>query len=169
MKLAEALILRADCQKKISQLRQRLARSAKVQEGEQPPENPQELLSELESAIAELTSLIQRINRTNANTDLASTEFASGALSVGTLSDALAQRDTLSLKRSALDGLIQSAAVTHNRYSQSEVKIVSTVDIAGLQRQLDNTAQAYRILDAQIQQLNWQVDLLNDREDSAIA
>lgn len=152
MKLAEALISRADCQKKISQLRQRLARSAKVQEGEQPPENPQELLVELESAIAELTSLIQRINRTNA-----STEFANG-----TLSDALAQRDTLSIKRSALDGLIQNASITHNRYSQSEVKIVSTVDIANLQRRLDSTSQEYRLLDAQIQQLNWQVDLADN-------
>ena len=37
MKLAEALIQRADCQKRIAQLRQRLTRSAKVQEGEQPP------------------------------------------------------------------------------------------------------------------------------------
>lgn len=33
MKLAEALIKRADCQKRIEQLRQRLMRSAKVQEG----------------------------------------------------------------------------------------------------------------------------------------
>ncbi|MGB7415489.1 MAG: DIP1984 family protein [Thermosynechococcaceae cyanobacterium] len=92
MKLAEALIQRADCQKKIVQLRQRLNRSAKVQEGEQPPENPQELLMELEDAIATLTTLIRRINRTNF-----STEFNNGILS-----DALAQRDTLMTKRSVL-------------------------------------------------------------------
>jgi hypothetical protein len=151
MKLAEALILRADCQKKISQLRQRLSRSVKVQEGEQPPENPQSLLNELEGAIAELTSLIQRINRTNSNT----------ALSDGTLSDALARRDTLGIKRSAIDGVIQNAAIVTNRYSQSEVKFVSTVDIADLQSQLDGTSQEYRLLDAQIQALNWQVELLN--------
>jgi hypothetical protein len=151
MKLAEALILRADCQKKISQLRQRLSRSVKVQEGEQPPENPQSLLNELEGAITELTSLIQRINRTNSNT----------ALSDGTLSDALARRDTLCIKRSAIDGVIQNAAIVTNRYSQSEVKFVSTVDIADLQSQLDGTSQEYRLLDAQIQALNWQVELLN--------
>lgn len=151
MKLAEALILRADCQKKISQLRQRLSRSVKVQEGEQPPENPQSLLNELEGVITELTSLIQRINRTNSNT----------ALSDGTLSDALARRDTLGIKRSAIDGVIQNAAIVTNRYSQSEVKFVSTVDIADLQSQLDGTSQEYRLLDAQIQALNWQVELLN--------
>ena len=149
MKLAEALILRADCQKKIAQLRQRLSRCVKVQEGEQPPENPQSLLSELEGAISELTTLIQRINRTNSNT----------ALNDGTLSDALARRDTLGLKRGAIDGVIQNAAIVSNRYSQSEVKFVSTVDIAALQRQLDGTSQEHRLLDAQIQALNWEVDL----------
>ena len=127
MKLAEALIQRADCQKKIAQLRQRLSRSAKVQEGEQPPENSQELLVELEDAIATLTTLIQRINRTNSNT-----EFNNG-----TLSDALAQRDTVMTKRSALENLIQEASITQNRYSRSEVRFVSTVDIADLQRQID--------------------------------
>ncbi|NJM98988.1 MAG: DIP1984 family protein [Phormidesmis sp. RL_2_1] len=134
MKLAEALILRADCQKKIAQLRQRLSRSVRVQEGEQPPENPQSLLSELEGAIAELTTLIQRINKTNSST----------ALNGGTLSDALAQRDTLGIKRSAIDGVIQNAAIVTNRYSQSEVKFVSTVDIAALQRQLDGISQELR-------------------------
>ncbi|MEM6598703.1 MAG: DIP1984 family protein [Cyanobacteria bacterium P01_C01_bin.69] len=150
MKIAEALILRADCQKKIAQLRQRLSRSSRVQDGEQPPENPQMLLGELESNITELTSLIQRINRTNANT----------ALNDGTLSDALAQRDTLSLKCNALSGLIQNASIVNTRYSQSEVKLVSTVDIAALQRQVDSLSREHRLLDAQIQQLNWAVELL---------
>ncbi len=151
MKLAEALISRADYQNKIVQLRQRLNRSAKVQEGEQPPENPQELLVELEDAIATLTTLIQRINRTNSNT-----EFNNG-----TLSDALAQRDTLMTKRSVLDHLIQEAAITHNRYSRSEVRFVSTVDIADLQQQIDRASQEHRLLDAQVQALNWQVELLD--------
>ncbi|MEM8805261.1 MAG: DIP1984 family protein [Cyanobacteria bacterium P01_G01_bin.38] len=150
MKLAEALILRADCQKRIAQLRQRLMRSAKVQEGEQPPENPQELLSELGSAIAELTSLIQRINKTNSN----------AAFGDGTLTDALAQRDTLIINRNVLDALIQEASITHNRYSRSEVRFASTVDVADLQRQLDGLAQSHRLLDSQIQALNWQIDLL---------
>jgi len=47
MKLAEALILRADCQKRLAQLQQRLARSAVIQEGEAPPENPQVLIAEV--------------------------------------------------------------------------------------------------------------------------
>ncbi|MEO0870298.1 MAG: DIP1984 family protein, partial [Cyanobacteria bacterium J06642_11] len=145
------LIQRSDCQKRIAQLRQRLTRSAKVQEGEQPPENPQELLSDADGAIAELTGLIQRINQTNAST----------SFSEGSLSDALAQRDTLLTKRSVLENLIQAASITHDRYSRSEVRFVSTVNIADLQRQLDHVSRDYRLLDAQIQSLNWQVDLID--------
>ena len=51
MKLAEALILRADCQKRLHEIKQRLIRSAKVQEGEEPPEQPQALLEELNNLI----------------------------------------------------------------------------------------------------------------------
>jgi hypothetical protein len=40
MKLAEALILRADCQKRIAQLKSRLLVNAKVQEGDAPAGDP---------------------------------------------------------------------------------------------------------------------------------
>jgi hypothetical protein len=101
MKLAEALISRADGQKRIAQLQHRLVRSAKVQEGEEPPENPQELMVELDAISTELTNLIQRINRTNSIT-----EFQGK-----TLADALAERDVLKLKWSSYDSLIQTASI----------------------------------------------------------
>lgn len=150
MKLAEALILRADSQKRIEQVRQRLLRSAKVQEGEQPAENPQQLMTELESAIAELTTLIKQINKTNAVTQF----------QAGTLSDALAERDTLLLKRNAYSNLIDAASIRQERYSRSEVRFVSTVEIAAVQRQVDDFSRSYRELDSQIQALNWQTDLI---------
>ena len=150
MKLAEALIMRADCQKRIAQLQQRLMRSAKVQEGEQSPENPQELLAELDATIVELTQLIQRINSTNAVTSVQDQS----------LSDALAQRDILKTKRDIYSRLIEAAAIQPIRYSQSEVRFVTTVNIAELQRQVDAMARDYRVLDSAIQEVNWQVDLL---------
>ncbi|MDJ0556828.1 MAG: hypothetical protein QNJ68_20760 [Microcoleaceae cyanobacterium MO_207.B10] len=58
MKLAEALILRADSKKRIQQLKARLTRSATVQEGEQPPEDPQTLIAEIDTTIAQLLELI---------------------------------------------------------------------------------------------------------------
>ena len=65
MKLAEALMNRADCQKRVEQLKARLTRSAKVQEGEQPPENPTDLFQELNDTLNEFESLVTAINRTN--------------------------------------------------------------------------------------------------------
>ena len=150
MKLAEALILRADCQKRFEQLKQRVVRSAKVQEGDEPPEKPQELLAELERLAAELTDLIKRINRTNSVTQYQADK---------TLSDALAERDVLVLQREAYSGLAQAASVTQDRYSKSEVKFKSTVNVPEVQKQVDALAKAYRERDARIQEINWQTEL----------
>ena len=48
MKLATALSERADLQKKLAELGNRLNQNAKVQEGEEPAEAPEELLAELD-------------------------------------------------------------------------------------------------------------------------
>ncbi len=68
MKLAEALNLRADVQKRIASLKERLIRNAKVQEGDVPAEDPVVLLKELEGNIIELEKLIKAINKTNSLT-----------------------------------------------------------------------------------------------------
>lgn len=150
MKLAEALINRADAQKRLAQLRERLNRSARVQEGDAPPENPQALLAELDRTVATVTELIQRINRTNAQTPFGD----------GVLTDALAERDGLALRRSLIVALIEAAAPTQFRYGRSEIKYVATVDVAALQRQADDLARQYRELDSAIQQANWTVELV---------
>jgi hypothetical protein len=46
MKIAEALALRADLQKRLEQLKQRLVKNARIQEGDKPEEDPAELQSE---------------------------------------------------------------------------------------------------------------------------
>ena len=51
MKLAEALQERADLNRRIQQLQQRLSSNAVVQEGEQPAEAPSELLAELDGGV----------------------------------------------------------------------------------------------------------------------
>jgi hypothetical protein len=154
MKLAEALILRADAQKRIQQLRERLARSARVQEGEELAENPQELLDELERTLETLRGMVKRINRTNS-----ATTFEAGI----TLTDALADRDVLALERSVLDGLIQAAAGQQVRmypYVAAE-KTFRTVNISDIQKRADALARQYRELDSRIQAMNWNIDLLD--------
>jgi hypothetical protein len=150
MKLAEALILRADCKKRLEQLKARALRNAKVQEGDQPSEDPRELLAEVERVARELADLVKRINRTNA-----ATPFGDGL----NVSDALAERDAVSLRYHLYSELAQAASITQARYSRSEVKYVSAVNVAEAQRQADLLAREYRVLDARIQELNWQTEL----------
>ena len=64
MKLAEALVARADAQRRLAQLQERLHRVVLVQEGVEPGEDPQELLEEAERVIDQLEGLIRRINAT---------------------------------------------------------------------------------------------------------
>jgi len=151
MKLAEALIIRADIQKRIEQLKYRILRSVKVQEGEEPPEDPNALVSELDKLYAELAKMIKCINRTNS-----SVEFSPGK----TLADVLAERDVLSAKRNALDAIAEAAAIRQERYSKSEVKYISTVNIKEIQKDIDQLSKQYRELDSKIQALNWTVDLI---------
>ena len=68
MKLANALSQRSELQERIRQLEGRLLNNAKVQEGEVPAEDPQELLKELEEHYAQLERYIAAINRTNSRT-----------------------------------------------------------------------------------------------------
>lgn len=151
MKLAEALINRADAQKRVQQLRERLNRNIVVQEGDKPKEDPQELLAELDRTVDEMTRLIKQINRTNTLTPFDSTR---------TLTDALADRDALMLRRNVLMGAIGAASNQNQfRYSQSEIKQIVTIDVATLQKQADDLSRQYRELDSTIQQLNWTIDL----------
>jgi len=152
MKLAEALLLRADCQKRIEQLKSRLLGSAKIQEGEQPPEDPQKLIAEIEVMAAQLVDLIKRINRTNSTT-----VFEDGK----TIADALAERDVLVVRRGVYADLAAFAALRQDRITRSEVKYLAVVDVADVRKQADELAKSYRELDARIQEFNWKTELLD--------
>jgi hypothetical protein len=152
MKLAEALILRADSQKRFQQLKSRLLNSAKVQEGEAPAENPQELLVELEQVTRELVDLIKRINKTNSTTLVQDEE---------SIADTLAERDVLVLRRGAYSDLASMAAIRQDRITRSEVKYISTINVPEIQKQSDQLAKNSRELDARIQQVNWTTELVD--------
>lgn len=153
MKLAEALVRRADAQKKIAQLRQRLERVVKVQEGEVPAEDPKVLIAELEQTLNEQTAWIRKINKTNALTSF------NNELSI---SDALAERDQLMQHRKLLSDLLEHASIKQDRFSRSEVKYQRTVDVAQIQAQVDELSKAYREFDFRIQETNWKIDLIEE-------
>ena len=149
MKLAEALIQRVDVQKRLRETEKRLERIAVAQEGDTPAEDPQDLLRQLSHLYDELESLICRINRTNCVVEEEGTSLA----------DMLAQRDLLQKKQSTWRDIAQAGTVTLARHSSREVRFVSTIPVAELQRQADGYAQNYRELDMRIQRLNWTSDL----------
>ena len=149
MKLAEALVFRADKQKRLEQIKARLLRNAKVQEGDQPAEDPAQLLVEYESTATEFMDLIKQINLTN----------ASAMLGEQSLTEALAQRDILRLRQSTYRDLAQSASVVQSVATRSEVKFKSTVSVAAIQKQADQLARELRDLDARIQEANWKIEL----------
>ncbi len=149
MKLAEALLLRADLQKRIEQIESRLLRNAKVQEGETPAEDPHALLAELSDLVRQLETLMRRINETNAAlTDAGETMTA-----------LLARRDCLRLYVQALRRFCAEASETVMRGTRSEVVVRSAVDVRRLQKTIDDTSKELRELDLRIQGLNWTAEL----------
>ena len=151
MKLANALSQRSELQTRIRQLESRLSNNAQVQEGEQPAEDPMELLGELEADYARLEELISAINRTNN-----STRLEDGA----TLTDLLARRDCLKGKLSALRSFLSNASALVRRHSASEIKVKSTVNVRQLQKQVDGLSKDLRELEETIQEKNWTTELL---------
>ena len=156
MKLAEALTLRADLQKRLAQLRERLKRNAKVQEGDSPAEEPHNLLAELDTAASELADLVTRINLTNCRV---TAEWRGETL---TLTELIARRDALTLKLSILRDFLAEAAAKTDRYSQKEIRILSTVAVAEQQKQLDDLSRDLRELDTELQRMNWTADLIDN-------
>ena len=151
MKLAEALAERSDCQNRLDELKKRVVRSARVQEGEKPAEDSAELLAEIEHVFARLLELVTSINRTNAMTTFDQKR---------TISDAIATRDLFGKKRDLLAGLAEAASTRQDRYSKSEVKFVATVSISQLQKQIDLLSKQYREVDTRLQELNWNTELV---------
>ena len=150
MKLATALSERSDVQRRLSELRGRLAANARVQEGEEPAENPAELLAELNEGVAKLEDLVTRINLTNAAT------VAEGV----SLTAMLARRDALKEKVDIMRNFLDCASNLAGRATHSEIKVKSTVKVAALQKDVDALSKELRQLDEKIQELNWTTELL---------
>jgi len=149
MKLAEALQERADLNRRIEQLRSRLVSNAVVQDGEQPAEDPMELLQELESASARLEELIGQINLANCRT----------VVDGRTVTEMIAEKDVLSLKLRCYQELLREASLLARRATRTEIKIFSTVNVKELQKTVDAMSKKLRLLDNQIQETNWKTEL----------
>ena len=149
MKLAEALIERAEIQKRNGQLIKRINNCAKVLEGDQAPEEHEGLIAAYEMNMARFLELIQRINKTNNQTPF------DGETSI---TDAIAKRDCIGLRIKAYREFYE-AATARDRYSRNEIRTIRCIDPGEMQRNIDMLSKEYREIDTKLQALNWSVEL----------
>lgn len=150
MKLAEALLLRSEYQKKIENLQSRVLTNLKVQEGDKPNEDPEELLKEFFLINDKLSLLIKNINNRNNTVTLLNGQI---------LSQALVDRENLLKKRNFLTKIVENASTKDFRLTRSEIKMHVSLGIGELQKDIDRLSRDFRELDTKIQALNWSTDL----------
>ena len=150
MKLAEALLLRGDMQKKQASVRSRIDNNAAVQEKEKPHEDPAKLMAEYNGLTDDLATLIYRINVTNVRATLPDGR---------SLTRAIADRDAMQQRQAMLVSAAGASNKQPDRYSMSEIKWVATMNVASLHKQADDLAGRIRELNAAIQEANWRVTL----------
>ncbi len=149
MKLAEALQIRADLQRRIAQMPMRLANNAKVQEGSMPAEEPARLLEELRRLLDELDDITVRINLANSR----QIDYTT------TMTALLARRETLRRHADIMRGFLNAASDLTPRHTLTEIRVVSTVDVAALRKECDALSKQLRELEIRIQSLNWTIEL----------
>jgi ABC-type phosphate transport system auxiliary subunit len=150
MKLAEALLLRADIQKKLASLQVRAQKYAVVQEGERPAEDPAIIFRQIDAVADELRRLVFAINRANLQHKLGTGE---------SVTEALAKRDSLALRHRILQSVLDACAKPPERYGVKEIRWVTTVNVSEMQGRVDGLAKEIRELNAAIQEAGWRVEL----------
>ncbi|NQX12752.1 DIP1984 family protein [Microbacteriaceae bacterium VKM Ac-2855] len=152
MKLAEALMNRADLQRRIEQVRFRIRSNARYQEGEEPQEDPATLVDDVSAALDDLEELVVAINLTNALATLPSGR---------TMTSALAHRETLRARHTLLTGAADAAqgAGGVHRQMRSELREFAALPVKDLRSRADDVARELRELDVEIQRTNWEVDV----------
>lgn len=137
-------------QKKVESLRERIRQNAVIQEDDSPHEEPNVLIEESFKVLEELESLVFKINEANLKNKLADGR---------SITEAIARKDTLKAQHSLITHSITSARREPDRYSMTEIKWVSTLDIAELQKRSDELAKEIRVLNVEIQETNWTAEL----------
>lgn len=150
MKLAEALLIRADQRKKILSLRERIAQNALAQEGDAPREDVAQLIAECFAVIAEQQALVLKIDAANA-----AARLPDGRL----LTELLAERDVLMQQHSVLKSAVEATHAETDRYSMREIKWLPQIDVSATQKQMEDLSRKIRELNVLVQETNWRTEL----------
>ena len=150
MMLAEALMDRADLQKEIYQLTQRLDQNARVEVGAEPVENPLVLLDELKRLYDRYGQLVARINRTNEET------IVDGVR----LNDLILERNLAMKLNHYLQSFVNEATRVTERWDSKNVVMRPAVDVAPIRKEIGAASRRIREMDIRIQKINWTTELL---------
>ena len=149
MKLAEALIIKADLSQKFQSLKARLVSNILVQEGNQPSEDPEQLQSEA-------VVILGKIERLKAKIEIIKAIIQPDGRS---LNDLLAQRDTLTLHVKLLKDALGTIHRTMGSYYAIEIKWLPTISVTKLEKQIDELLTQLRELNLHIQELNLKLEI----------
>lgn len=150
MKLAEALQERADLNREIEQLKDRLQNNVLVQEGEPTAEEPEGLKRELDRAVERPAYLMARINLTNSR----------ATVDGQTLTELIAKKDALLRKIQVYKDTVYSGSRASYRARNTEIKIKPAIAVKEWQAEIDGMARELRLLDNKLQESNWRLDLI---------
>ena len=150
MKLAELLIERAECQKKIIDLKIQILANLKIQEGDTPALSIDDLLSEFSNVNNKLEKLVVAINTANSKFKLSNGK---------TLTEGIAIRESLKAKIDFYKDIIKTSNTKDFRLTRTEIKMVLTLDINHILKEIDKLSKQFRLLDNEIQQVNWTSDI----------
>ena len=108
-------------------------------------------MKELDICLKQLEDLVWRINTTNMKT-----KNAEGK----TVTQLMAQKEILTLRINTLRNIFDKASMGQDRYSRSEIKMVTVIDVKSLGKLIDEYSAQLRKLDIEIQALNFTTELI---------
>lgn len=146
MKLSEALVEKSYLSTKLNDLKDRLLVNGKVQEGDTSPENVTDLFAELNHIINQLEDISKKIVKTNNKSNL---------------SVKLIEKEMMEKKINILKFTIDNCQVKSDRYSRTEIKMVTTFDLKKTREIMEDLIKKKRALDMSIQETNWKTELEN--------
>ena len=151
MKIAEALNERATLKASLSQIKNRMLKNAKVQEGDAPAEDAKELATKYAEVNNSLTDIICKINKTNQLVKNANGD---------SLADLITRRESYKHLIKVYSELYDEAIIERDRFSRNEIRFISAVSPAELQKDINEFSKRFRMLDTEIQGINWTTDLV---------
>ncbi len=149
MKLAEALRIRADLQRKISQLKECLKDGPKVREGDAPAADANDLYAQLDDCLLLFEELVTRIRETSRQT------VHNGQ----TLSQMMARKEGLSIRVSLMRDVLSHVAGSEGCGGDG-MEAGRRVNVPEWRRETDHYSRQLRELDMDIQRLNGSVELV---------